>query len=455
MIPGSARNWIAVHAVQQFSLNKKMKTKNMTTLHLKHSINRSFLRLGLLLIPLVLVCFTLSPTARAVSPAPDGGYPGFNTAEGEFSLQSLTGGSQNTAIGFQALFKNTTGNNNTSIGVNSLFSNTAGGNNNTATGVSALQSNTTGTNNTATGNVALFFNSTGSFNTAIGGGALNSNTIGSSNTATGLDALRHNNDGGSNNAFGHAALFSNVTGDFNNAFGEIALFSCMGNFNTAFGDEAGRDLSSGSGNTFIGAGAGSTTTMVNGMVLIGLNVIGDNTSNHTFIRNINTTSVSGGGTDTVTVNVSTGLLGHLTSSRRYKEDIKPMDNASETIFALKPVTYRYKKDIDKSQAIDYGLVAEDVAKVDPNLAIRDGKGQIDSVRYNAVNAMLLNEFLKEHQTVKALKSTVEKQEATIAQQQKGMEVLTAQLKEQASQIQKVSAQLEVNKPTPKVVLNHP
>jgi len=195
--------------------------------------------------------------------------------------------------------------------------------------------------------------------------------------------------------------------------------------------------------------------MVNGMVLIGLNVIGDNTSNHTFIRNINTTSVSGGGTDTVTVNVSTGLLGHLTSSRRYKEDIKPMDNASETIFALKPVTYRYKKDIDKSQAIDYGLVAEDVAKVDPNLAIRDGKGQIDSVRYNAVNAMLLNEFLKEHHTVKALKSTVEKQEATIAQQQKGMEVLTAQLKEQASQIQKVSAQLEVNKPTPKVVLNHP
>ena len=442
----------------------------MTTLHLKHSINRSFLRLGLLFIPLVLVCFTLSPTARAVSPAPDGAYLGFNTAEGESALQSLTNGQRNTAIGNSALFQNTTGGFNTAIGVNTLFHNNGQrntgtgvsalelnttGNNNTATGNQTLLLNTSGGNNTATGNVALFNNQTGSFNTATGVAALNSNTSGFENTATGLDALRHNNDGGSNNAFGHAALFSNVTGDFNNAFGEIALFSCMGNFNTAFGDEAGRDLSSGSGNTFIGAGAGSTTTMVNGMVLIGLNVIGDNTSNHTFIRNINTTSVSGGGTDTVTVNVSTGLLGHLTSSRRYKEDIKPMDNASETIFALKPVTYRYKKDIDKSQAIDYGLVAEDVAKVDPNLAIRDGKGQIDSVRYNAVNAMLLNEFLKEHHTVKALKSTVEKQEATIAQQQKGMEVLTAQLKEQASQIQKVSAQLEVNKPTPKTVLNNP
>jgi len=435
-----------------------------------------FKRTSPLLIPLLLACFTLLPRAQAQtpaalpSPAPDGAYKGFNTAEGLNALFNVNTavGQFNTALGFAALKFDTSGAHNTGVGAQALLHNTLGSYN-TAVGENALVFNTSGSMNMALGQGALAGNFDGSFNnamgfqalsantandnTAVGAGALATNSTGGENTAAGASALNSNIDGDGNNAFGDAALFTNNHGDFNNAFGHVALFVATGDFNTAFGDEAGRDLSSGSGNTFIGAGAGSTTTMVNGMVLIGLNVIGDNTSNHTFIRNINTTSVSGGGTDTVTVNLTTGLLGHLTSSRRYKEDIKPMDNASETIFALKPVTYRYKKDIDKSQAIDYGLVAEDVAKVDPNLAIRDGKGQIDSVRYNAVNAMLLNEFLKEHQTVKALKSTVEKQEATIAQQQKGMEVLTAQLKEQASQIQKVSAQLELNKTAPRTVDN--
>jgi hypothetical protein len=140
-----------------------------------------------------------------------------------------------------------------------------------------------------------------------------------------------------------------------------------------------------------------------------------NEMDHTYIRNINTTSVSGVGTDFVTVNLATGLLGHASSSRRYKEDIQSMDKASETLYHLKPVTFRYKKEIDQTQSLEYGLVAEDVAEVDPNLAVRDGKGQIETVRYTAVNAMLLNEFLKEHKTVQQLESKAAKQDATIAE----------------------------------------
>jgi uncharacterized coiled-coil protein SlyX len=147
------------------------------------------------------------------------------------------------------------------------------------------------------------------------------------------------------------------------------------------------------------------------------------------------------------------LLGHLSSSRRYKEDIKPMDKTSEALYMLNPVTYRFKKDIDPSRSLDYGLIAEEVAKVDPNLAIRDRNGQIESVRYSAINTMLLNEFLKEHRkveeqqaTITQLKSTLAKQQVTIAQQQRGMDAVTARLDEQAAQIQKVSAQLAAASP---------
>ena len=159
------------------------------------------------------------------------------------------------------------------------------------------------------------------------------------------------------------------------------------------------------------------------------------------------------GTDTVTVNLTTGLLGHATSSRRYKEDIKRMDKASQALFALKPVTFRYKKDIDQSQSLDYGLIAEDVAQVDPNLAIRNRNGQIESVRYSAVNAMLLNEFFKEHKKVEEQQSSIAELKSTVAEQQKGMEVFTTQLREQAAEIQNVSAQLEASKPAPQVVNN--
>ncbi len=197
-------------------------------------------------------------------------------------------------------------------------------------------------------------------------------------------------------------------------------------------------------------------------------VAGEN--NHTYIRNIEATSVNGGGTDTVTINLATGLLGHLSSSRRYKENIKPMNNASETLYRLKPVTYRYKKEIDSTQSPAFGLIAEEVAEVNPDLVARNAEGRPESVHYEMVSAMLLNEFLKEHRKVQELNSTVATQlttiadlKSTVAQQQKGMEVITAQLKEQASQIQKVSAQLataspsrgglEVTKAAPQTVLN--
>jgi hypothetical protein len=163
-------------------------------------------------------------------------------------------------------------------------------------------------------------------------------------------------------------------------------------------------------------------------------------SAHTYVRNINTTSVSGGGTDTVTVDLTTGLLGHLSSSRRYKQDIQPMDNASETVYRLKPVSYRYKKEIDRTESPAFGLIAEDVAAVNPALVAKDGKGEPESIHYEMVNAMLLNEFLKEHQRVEKLETTVAN--------------LLAAVKEQAAQMQKVTAQLEVDRAAPQTVSNN-
>jgi hypothetical protein len=399
-----------------------------------------------LLIALAVLYFTSLPKTQAISPAPDGGYPGGNTAEGQSALFSLTTGPYNTAVGVFSLMTITDAGYNTAIGAGALLFNTAG--ENTATGAGALFSNTTGVDNTANGAFTLFSNTIGernnamgdgalfannaNFNNAFGAFALEANTTGGANAAFGDEALQENTTGANNTAIGYQALRSNATGNDNVALGARALFngtgSITGSDNTAIGYSAGDGLDTGSGNVYIGAGMGTSESAENG---------------HTYIRNINTTSVSGVNADTVTVDLTTGLLGHLTSSRRYKQDIQPMDNASETLYRLKPVTYRYKKEIDRNQGLDYGLIAEDVAEIDPNLAIRDGKGQIESVRYNAINAMLLNEFLKEHRKVQELDTMVAQQQkdfqATVAQ-------LTARLEAQASQILKVSAQLELSKP---------
>jgi trimeric autotransporter adhesin len=483
----------------------------------RNSINRSRVRRGFLLITLILGLswFALSPAPKAfgVSPPPDGGYPNLNTAEGNSALFSLTSGYSNTAVGNQALYSTTTGAGNTANGDRALFSNTTG-NWNTANGVSALYSNTTGSYNVANGVSALFANTTGQNNTANGYFALISNTSGNTNTATGHAALQSNIDGFDNTANGDNALFSNTGGSQNTANGVFALYNnttgynntaegsfallsnttgaynaangafallnntsgknnsalgpyalynnTTGSSNIGLGVNGGRNLTTGSNNIDIGAlgGAGESNTIRLGR--LGVQKIA-------YIQGIYGATVAGG----IGVIVgSNGLLGTTSSSKRFKEEIKPMDKASEAILALKPVTFRYKKELDPEGIPQFGLVAEQVEKVNPNLVVRDADGKVYTVRYEAVNAMLLNEFLKAHRkveeqeaTINQVKSTLAKQEATIAQQQKDFQAtvakqqkeikaLTVSLKEQASQIQKVSGQLQVIKSAPQLVVNN-
>jgi len=392
---------------------------------------------------LALACFGLSsPKAFGVVPAPDGGYPGGNTAEGQSALLSLTTGQYNTGIGIFSVLSLTDGNFCTGIGAGTLLANTA--DENTATGAGALFSNTTGEENTANGTFALFSNTEGNQNTAVGDNALFSNTEAGFNTATGHSALFSNTTGSSNTAIGQSALFDNTTGDSNVAIGFLALSS-----------------STGSNNIGLGAGAGFNVTSADNVICIG--ALGDNVSNRCYIGHIRGATVGNGDGINVIVD-SNGQLGTSNSSRRFKKDIKPMDQTSEAILALKPVTFHYKN-LDTKKAENtpqFGLIAEDVAEVNPDLVVLDPDGKPFTVRYDAVNAMLLNEFLKEHKKVEEqqtniaqLNSEVASQAAIIAQQQKGMEVLTAQLKEQAAQIQKVNAQIEVSKPVTKVTVNNP
>jgi hypothetical protein len=304
-------------------------------------------RSALLLLLRLIGCFAFSLTMSAVSPAPDGGYTGGNTAEGDDALFNLSkNGYYNTAIGFHALYSNTDGCCNTAVGNDALAHDTLG-RLNTATGYQAMLSNTTGEANTATGRSALAGNTTGDDNTADGAFALSGNTTGESNTAIGFNALARNTSGVANTAVGRYALNDNT----------------IGSGNVALGFQAGMNATTGDSNVYMGTGMEG--------------VAGE--AHHTYIRNINVTSVSGGGTDTVTVNLATGLLGHLTSSRRYKEDITPMDKASEAVFALKPVIYHYKKEIDPGQSPAFGLIAEEVAEVNPNLVAHNSHREPESI----------------------------------------------------------------------------
>jgi trimeric autotransporter adhesin len=489
---------------------------------LRNLISRSPLQRGFPLIAVALACFALSPMAQAVSPPPDGGYPNQITAEGDGALFSLTSGVWNTAVGYQALYYNTTGSFNTANGAAALFNNSTGSDN-TATGVLALASNTIGNSNTATGESALQSNTTGSFNTANGLGALNSNTTGGDNTATGFNALLSNTTANDNTANGFEALNSNTTGSGNTANGSVALVSnttgsgntangaaaldnnttgsnntatgvlalvsnttggdntadgantlihdTTGSNNTAEGFQALNNNTTGSSNTALGFNAGSTLTTGNNNIDIGnIGVAGESkkirigtrgTHTNTYIAGISGVTVAGG----VGVIIDTnGHLGTIVSSERFKQDIHNMDKASEAILALKPVTFRYKHELDPDGIPQFGLVAEQVEKVNPDLVARDAEGKVYTVRYEAVNAMLLNEFLKEHRKVEEQEATIAQQrkdfqasitklEATVARQEKRMEALTANLKEQGSEIRKVSAQLEVRKPAPQIVVN--
>jgi uncharacterized coiled-coil protein SlyX len=476
--------------------NALMKTPNPFT-NCSHSSSK---RSALLCLSLLIGFLELLPKAQAVSPPPDGGYPGGNTAEGDNALLSLTTGDFNTAVGFYSLSSDTTGGFNTAIGAGTLLFNT--GDQNTATGAGALFSNTTGDNNTATGAFALisntigyantangtfalalnttgvqntavgfqaafssttagdntaigwnalFTNTRGSVNTAVGSQALQSNTTGSGSVAVGWEALQFNTTG-RNTAIGAQALEVNTTGSENTAVGVAALgFNMTGNFNTALGTGAG-EFVTGDKNIVIGSGnlgvAGE-----NGTIRIGVAPA----QTRAFIAGIR--AVTTGNNDAVPVLIdSGGQLGTVSSSSRYKTDIKPIEKASESILALQPVSFRYK--LHKDTTPNFGLIAEEVARVNPDLVIYDADGKPYTVRYDAVNAMLLNEFLKEHRkveqqeqklarqetTIAQLKSAVTKQEATAAEQRKAIAAVTAGL-------QRVSAQVEMRRPTPHVVVN--
>ena len=407
--------------------------------------------------------------AQAVSPPPDGGYAGNNTAEGTSALFSLTSGVDNTGLGYQTLDHNTIGNYNTAAGFRALFNNTTGAQN-TATGVNALAINRTGNFNTANGFSALYFN-TNSYNTADGYEALYHNTSGFDNTGIGDEALFTNSTGVSNTAIGGEALYGNIDGNNNAAAGREALrHNTHGNSNTAFGNMSLQNNTAGAFNTAVGFDAGLNLTTGDNNIDIGYNVtgvagesntirIGDTDITDTYIRGISGVTISGGAA--VLVN-SNGKLGTMTSSARFKDEIQPMDKASEVILSLKPVTFRYKKELDPSRIAQFGLVAEDVEKVNPDLVARDEQGKAYTVRYEAINAMLLNEFLKEHKRVEEQQDTIEQLKRNFqmvsAQQQRAIEELNAQLKEQASLIQKVAAQPTVarlvpNKSEPEVALS--
>jgi hypothetical protein len=363
-----------------------------------------------LLVAFLLTCFGLSASAQAVSPPPDGGYPGGNTAEGQAALLSRTTGGFNTAVGFLSLRSNATGSFNTAIGAGTLLGNTA--DKNTATGAGALLTNTTGTLNTANGTFALFSNTAASANTAVGTFALFNHTI---------------NDG--NTAVGYQTLYNDTTGTDNVAIGPYALLNSNGGFN----------------NIAVGYTAGNGISTASNVICIGSP--GMDVSTTTWIGNVFGVTTQNGTTAPVIVSAD-GQLGTVASSERFKKDISPMERASEVILSLRPVTFHYRSDTKETP--QFGLVAEEVAKVNPALVLPDKEGKPYTVRYDAVNAMLLNEFLKEHRKVEAQRKDFE---VAIAQQQSEIAALTATVKDQALQIQKVSAQLEASKPAPQMVNN--
>jgi len=445
-------------------------------------------------------CLAFLPQMQGVSPPPDGCYPNSTTAEGCKALQSLTTGVANTAIGWYSLFGTSSGSNNTAVGAGALDLNTA--DNNTAVGVAALLLNTTGINNTANGVGALVFNNTAEENTATGAFAMYSNTEGEFNTANGAFALYFNTTGERNTAIGDSALYQNIGGSRNTAVGNPALLSnttgndntavgagalilnhvsentaigadalsadhdgagntatgvlalrdnIIGNDNTASGNRAllisnANDNSAvgafslsanttGFFNTALGFGAGTSVVTANNVICIGANIAGADVDNSCYIGSI---WQQAGGSQAVYVNAS-GKLGAQVSSRRFKDEIKPMEEASEVIYLLKPVSFRYKQEIEPARPVAFGLIAEEVEEVNPDLVARDKEGKPYSVRYDQVNAMLLNEFLKEHQTVQA--------------QQKEIDALKQELKEQRALIETVTARIGSDKAEPQLVVD--
>jgi hypothetical protein len=391
----------------------------------------------------------------ALPPSTTGTY---DTAVGDYALNANTTGFYNTASGALALYSNTTGNNNTASGQDALYWNTTGSSN-TAAGSNALGFNTTGTQNTASGALALSSNTTGWDNTANGGSALQSNSTGNYNTASGYRALAENTTGSNNTASGYSALVSNTTGNYNTATGSEALWAnttgyndtasgnaalavnTTGNYNTASGNSALGYNTTGNYNTAMGSEALAANTSGSDNIAIGylagFKVIGN--SNNIHIANQGTASDSGvirigdaqtsayiAGIYGVTTSASNavqvlidsnGNLGTISSSRRYKEDIRDMGDASSGLMRLRPVSFRYKKAFDDgAKPIQYGLIAEEVAEVYPDLVAGSADGRIETVRYQVLDSMLLNEMQKQNATIAAQKEQIRAQEQVVRDQ---------------------------------------
>jgi hypothetical protein len=422
-----------------------------------------------------LACFAFSPQMRAACDSPDPGCPGANLAEGYLALAGLTTGVYNTGIGTYSLLSLTDASLNTGVGAGTLFSNTAA--ENTAVGAGALFSNTTGTDNAAVGPFALFTNDSGTFNNAVGHSALQANVDGSQNNVMGDSAMFDNTSGNRNTAVGDDALFNCVAGDSNVAIGDEAGTSIVGDHNICIGanttGSAGDNnairigdnlpsggigvLDGGALANFVLIGTGLNTQGISVGTLIGFgNVsIGNGLQTTTGASTCNIGGIFNqtppAGSHTVTVGPNNQLADATLSSRRFKKDIAPIDKISEGILALRPVTFHWKT--DNTNEPEFGLVAEDVAEVNLDWITRNPQGEISGVRYETIPILLLNEFLKEHKKVEEQQANITELNSTVAQQQKGMEVLTAQLKEQAAQIQKVSAQVEMSKPVARRVAN--
>ncbi|MGY8642404.1 MAG: tail fiber domain-containing protein [Verrucomicrobiales bacterium] len=349
-----------------------------------------------------------------------------NTASGRDALRDNTEGENNTAYGRSALQSNISGNDNTASGRDALRDNKTG-NDNTAYGRSALQSNISGANNTASGRDALLTNTTGENNTAYGRSALRGNLAGSSNTATGFGALLLNENGANNTANGVSALTSNISGADNTASGRDALQgNTSGSSNIALGYSAGINLTTGNHNIAIGhAGIAAEAATTR---------IGDSNQTRAFIAGIS--GVTTGVANAVTVMVdSEGQLGTVSSSRRYKQNIRPMKDfgVSERISQLRPVTFEYKQAQNGDEhPVQFGLIAEEVAKVFPELAVFNKDGQPETVKYHLLAPMLLNEMQDERK----------RHDQQLLERDREIEELRAELKAERKSVEQRLRKLE-------------
>jgi uncharacterized coiled-coil protein SlyX len=378
---------------------------------------------GFLLIPLILVSLAVAPQIQAVSPAPDGGYPNFTTAEGFQALQLLNGGLGNTGLGWRALFSGVTFNFNTGVGAGALVLNTA--DENTAVGTAALLLNGAGAGNTAVGTAAMLNN------------AGNSVTMdGFFNDAVGAFALNGNVTGFSDNALGNSALFSNINGAQNTAVGDLALEnndssgSSFANNNTAVGASTMVNNVDGSENTVVGTGAGP-------------NLVGDGATvgfNNTYLGDF-VGSTEPDGVTPLPDEASTIRIG----------DVSNGNGGGSTACFIGGI-------FNNSQPVGGNVVAVTLNLDTDQLGFQPNPGGAPYVPHRntpqpRMRPQARHQAMLNNNKVEKLEATVAQQQVTLAQQQKQIDTLTTQLREQAAQIQQVSAQLEMVRPAPRVVGN--